>query len=94
MNLVKLSTTLHNMLTFGEFLVVDEKYRFSVVINRTDLLDWARVKLWAAFLWPLTDVDKTIRLSTLVGATKVGDILRRETNNVSFIADDTLAHHN
>ena len=62
------------------------------MITRTVLLDWARVKLGAALLMPLTDVDKTIRLSTLVGATKVGDILRRETINVSVIADDTLAH--
>ena len=62
------------------------------MITRTVLLDWDRVKLGAALLKTLTDVDKTIRLSTLVGATKVGDILRRETINVSVIADDTLAH--
>jgi len=72
--------------------VVDGENRFSGVITRTDLLDWARVKLGAALLYQLTDLDKTIRLSTLVGATTVGDLLRQETNNVVVFANDTLAH--
>lgn len=72
--------------------VVDEDDRFSGVITRTDLLDWVRVKLGAALLMPLTDVDKTIRLSTLVSATTVVDILRQETNIVAVFANDTLAH--
>ena len=72
--------------------VVDEEFHFSGVITRTDLLDWARVKLGAALLMPLTDSDKAIRMSTLVNATTVGDILRQETNNVAVFGNDSLAH--
>ena len=72
--------------------VVDEEHRFSGVITRTDILDWARVKLGAALLMPLSDVDKTIRLTTIIDASTVGNVLRQETNKVAVFANDTLAH--
>ena len=72
--------------------VEDDDNRFSGVITRTDLLDWARVKIGAVFLKPLIDMDKTIRLISLIDASTVGDILRQETNKVVVFANDTLAH--
>ncbi len=72
--------------------VVDDDNRFFGVITRTDLLDWARVKIGAVFLKPLIDMDKTIRLISLIDASTVGDILRQETNKVVVFANDTLAH--
>ena len=72
--------------------VIDDDNRFSGVITRTDLLDWARVKLGVVLQKPLIDTDKTIRLTTIIGASTVGDILRPETNKVAFFANETLAH--
>jgi CBS domain-containing protein len=72
--------------------VVDDNNRFSGVITRTDLLDWARVKFGVALLIPLFDTDKTIRLITLIDTSKVCDILRQETNKVAVFANETLAH--
>jgi CBS-domain-containing membrane protein len=72
--------------------VVDDDNRFLGVITRTDQLEWAQAKLGAFLLKPLTDMDKTIRLITLIGSTSVGDILRTETKNAAVLADDSLAH--
>jgi CBS domain-containing protein len=72
--------------------VVDDENRFLGVLTRTDLLDWARVRLGAITLMPLTDMNKTIRLVTLIRASLVGDILRPETKGAAVRVDDTLAH--
>ena len=70
--------------------VVDEDGRFLGVITRTDMLDWARAKLGTILYKPLTDMNETIRLVTLIGASKVGDILRPETKDAAVNQDDTL----
>ena len=70
--------------------VVDEDDRFLGVITRTDMLDWARAKLGTILYKPLTDMNQTIRLVTLIGASKVGDILRSETKSASVHLNDTL----
>lgn len=70
--------------------VVDEEDRFLGVITRTDMLDWARAKLGTILYKPLTDMNETIRLVTLIGASKVGDILRPETKNAAVHLNDTL----
>ena len=70
--------------------VVDDHNHFLGVITRRDLLDWARAKLGKVLYRPLTDMDRTIRLVTLVGASKVGDILRPETKNAAVNLNDTL----
>ena len=70
--------------------VVDEEDRFLGVITRTDLLDWARAKLGTILYKPLTDMNETIRLVTLIGASHVGDILRSETKNAAVHLNDTL----
>ena len=70
--------------------VVDDDDRFLGVITRTDMLDWARVKLGGFKLKPLTDMDKTLRLITLIRATSVGEILRSETKQAAVKTEDTL----
>jgi Mg/Co/Ni transporter MgtE len=70
--------------------VIDENQKFIGVITRTDMLDWARAKLGNILLQPLTDMDKTIRLVTLIGASKVGDIFRPDTRDAAVKKDDTL----
>lgn len=72
--------------------VVDDDNRFLGVITRTDQLDWAQAKLGPEILNPLTDMDKTIRLITLIGSSTVGDVLRQETKKAAVRANDTLAH--
>ena len=72
--------------------VVDEENRFLGVITRTDMLDWARTRLGVVTFKPLTDMNKTIRLVTLIKASLVGDILRSETKGAAVRVDDTLAH--
>ena len=70
--------------------VLDQDDHFLGVITRSDLLDWTRAKLGKVLFRPLTDMNKTIRLVTLVSAEKVGDILRPETRNATVQEDDTL----
>ncbi len=72
--------------------VIDDDNRFSGVITRTDLLDWARAKLGAFLLKPLTTTDKTIRLVKLIKASTAGDVLRPDTKKAAVFANDTLAH--
>ena len=70
--------------------VVDEEDRFLGVITRTDMLDWVRAKLGTILYKPLTAMEETIRLVKLIGASKVGDILRPETKNAAVNQNDTL----
>jgi CBS-domain-containing membrane protein len=81
----------HHTELSGIFVVEDEG-RFAGVITRTDLLDWARVKLGAALLKPATDRNKALRLVSLIDATEVSDILRQETIQAAVSTSDTLAH--
>ena len=96
---VRLADTIHVVIDnfvhhaeFGGVFVIGDDQRFSGVITRTDLLDWVRVKLGAAFLKPLPDVDKTLRLASLVNAQTVVDLLRPETKNAAVSVNDSLAH--
>ena len=70
--------------------VVEEDNRFVGVITRTDLLNWARVKVGAALMSPLEDRSKALRLIALIHASQVSDILRQETKKASVTPDDTL----
>jgi len=74
----------------GVFIVEDDN-RFAGVITRTDLLDWARAKLGALFLKPLTNTEETIRLASLIDASTAGEVLRPETKKAGVSAQDTLA---
>ena len=75
----------------GVFIVEDDN-RFAGVITRTDLLDWARAKLGALFLKPLTNTEETIRLASLIDASTAGEVLRPETKKAGVSAQDTLAN--
>lgn len=89
------SQVIHNFAQNADLrgvFAVDKEDRFSGVITRSDLLDWARAKLGAFFLNPLTDTDKTLRLANLIGASTAGDVLRPETKIAAVFANDTLAH--
>lgn len=80
----------HNADLRGIF-VVDNQNRFAGVITRTDLLDWARAKLGAFVIHPMTDTDKSIRLSQLITASTVGNVLHPDSKNSAVFTDDTLA---
>ena len=71
--------------------VVEEEARFAGVITRTDLLDWARVKVGATLMRPLQDRSKALRLISLIHASQVSDILRQGTKKAAVNPDDTLA---
>ena len=81
----------HHAELSGIFVVEDDN-RFAGVITRTDLLDWARVKVGTALMKPLGDRGKTLRLISLIHASKVSDMLRQETKEAAVLPDDTLAH--
>jgi Mg/Co/Ni transporter MgtE len=56
------------------------------------MLDWARVQLGAVTIKPFTDMNKTIRLVSLIKASLVSEILRPETKEAVVRLDDNLAH--
>ncbi len=89
------SQVIHNFAQHSELrgvFVVDDDSCFLGVITRTDLLDWASVKLGAFTLRPLTDMNKTIRLVSLINTSTAGDVLRQETKKAAVFIHDTLAH--
>ena len=90
----EISQVIENFAQYTELsgiFVVDED-RFAGVISRTELLDWARVNLGSALITPLGDNSKTMRLVSLVNASKVSEILRQETVEAAVLPDDTLTH--
>ncbi len=90
-----ISLVIKNFSQHGELrgiFVIDDNNQFLGVITRVDLFDWARVKLGAYFLKPQTDSDKTIRLVNLIHSSKVGDILRPDTNKATVQVSDSLKH--
>ena len=75
------SQVFNNFAQHAEFrgvFVLDDNNRFLGVITRTELLDWASAKLGTFILRPLTDMDKTIRLVSLINASTAGDVLLPE----------------
>ncbi len=62
------------------------------VITRTDLLDWARVRLGAVLQAPIPDRDKTFRLVSLMHASTAGQVMRQDSHRAAVKADDSLAH--
>jgi CBS domain-containing protein len=90
----EIDQVIENFAQFTELsgiFVVEEEGRFAGVITRTDLLDWARVKVGAALMRPLQDRSKALRLISLIHASKVSDILRQGTKRAAVTPDETLA---
>jgi CBS domain-containing protein len=90
----EISQVIENFAQYAELsviFVVEDNGRFAGVISRTDLLDWARVKVGAALMKPLGDRGKTLRLVSLIHASKVSEVLRKETVEAAVLPEDTLA---
>jgi CBS-domain-containing membrane protein len=72
--------------------VADSEQRLLGVITRTDLLDWARMKLS-----PLSQVfsprqEKTFRLISLIHASTAGQVMHPDSHRAAVKPDDSLAH--
>ena len=72
--------------------VADADRRLLGVITRTDLLDWARVKLGAVLQAPIPDRDKTFRLISLMHASTAGQVMHPDSHRAAVKADDSLVH--
>ena len=72
--------------------VADEKRRLLGVITRTDLLDWARLKLGAVLQAPIPNKSKTLRLASLMHATTAGQVMHPDSHRAAVRADDSLAY--
>jgi len=69
--------------------VADHKDQFVGVITRSDLLDWTRVQVGDFFDEGGQTSDKTIRLSNLIHATTVGEIMNPNTVMASVRLENT-----
>jgi CBS domain-containing protein len=72
--------------------VADAEGHLLGVITRSDLLDWARIKLGAALQAPLRDLDKTLRLVSLMRASTAGEVMHPHSQRAAVRPDDPLAH--
>jgi len=72
--------------------VADEDRHLLGVITRSDLLDWARVKLGAFLHTPPANREKTLRLITLMNASTAGQVMHPDSNRAAVKADASLAH--
>jgi CBS domain-containing protein len=72
--------------------VADDEGRLMGVITRTDLLDWARVKLGAVLQAPVPNKDKTLRLASLMHAATAGQVMHPDSDRAAVKASDSLAH--
>jgi len=72
--------------------VADTERRLLGVITRTDLLDWARVRLGAVLQAPIPTKDKTLRLASLMHAATAGQIMHPDSHRAAVKAGDSLAH--
>ncbi len=72
--------------------VADEERHLLGVITRTDLLDWARVKLGAVLQAPIPNRDKTLRLAGLLHAATAGQVMHPDSHRAAVKVDDSLAH--
>lgn len=72
--------------------VADSEGHLLGVITRSDLLDWARIKLGAALQAPLSDLDRTLRLVSLMQASAVGEVMHPDSQRAAVRLDDPLIH--
>lgn len=77
--------------TRGIFVADADKHLLGV-ITRTDLLDWARVKLGAVLQAPVPTREKTLRMAGLMHATTAGQVMHPDSHQAAVKADDSLAH--
>ncbi len=77
--------------TRGIFVSDEQKYLLGV-ITRTDLLDWARVKMGAVLQAPILNREKTLRMASLMHASTAGQVMHPDSHRAGVKADDSLAH--
>lgn len=70
--------------------VADHEDRFLGVITRIDLLDWARVRLGASLYPPYRDLEKIMRLASMIRASTAADILHPGSAQAVLQHDDSL----
>ena len=72
--------------------VVDDEQRLLGIITRGDLLDWSRAQLGASLQAPFKGVEETLRLASLINASKVGQVMHANSNKAAVKKDSSLAH--
>ena len=72
--------------------VVDDEQRLLGVITRRDLLDWSRAQLGASLQAPFKGAEETLRLASLINASKVGQVMRANSNKAAVKEGNSLAH--
>jgi Mg/Co/Ni transporter MgtE len=76
--------------TRGIFVADQEKHLLGV-ITRTDLLDWARVKLGAVLQAPVPNREKTLRMASLMHASTAGQVMHPASHRAGVKTNDSLA---
>lgn len=72
--------------------VADSEQRLLGVITRTDLLDWARMKLSPLSQGFSPRQEKTFRLISLIHASTAGQVMHPDSHRSAVKPDDSLAH--
>ena len=72
--------------------VADGEQHLLGVITRTDLLDWARMKLSPASQVLFPHQEKTFRLIGLIHASTAGQVMKPDSHRAAVKPDDSLAH--
>ena len=72
--------------------VADTEQRLLGIITRTDLLDWARMKLSPVSQVLSPHHEKTFRLISLIHASTAGQVMRPDSHRAAVKPDDSLAH--
>lgn len=71
-------------------IVTDGAGRLIGVITRTDLLDWARLRLGTALRDTVGKPERVLRLAQLVGASTAQDAIHRGSKQAAVRPDDTV----
>lgn len=69
--------------------VTDPDAEFAGVITRTDLLDWTRVQVGDFFGESSQSPDTTLRLSRIINAATVGEVMHPDSKTAAVRLDDT-----
>jgi CBS domain-containing protein len=72
--------------------VIDETEQLVGVITRTDLLDWARLRLGTALRGMAYEPDHLARLGRLVGSAKARDAIHPDSQQAVVQPDDPVDH--
>ena len=71
--------------------VADAGNRLIGVITRADLLDWTQAKLGISLGAKAGNLQKVLRLASLMNADTAGDVMHSDSHRAAVSLDDTLA---